>query len=248
MTAIVGIYCRDGVVIGSDSSATFGQGPNFRTIEQPIEKIDVIDSHVIMAGTGEIGLSQRFKKIVQDAWEGNQFRGSQFHVIKLLTKNAIDDFRSTYVQPGSFGALVAFPVNQKPYLCEFSQNNFQPELKTERLWYVSMGSAQTITDSFLALMREIFWHDGPPSLQEGLFAVTWTLQHAIKVNPGGVNEPLHVSVLERARKGHLEARLLVDSELDEQRQAIADAEKHLYEWSKTLQTPDQPDIPTVPTK
>jgi hypothetical protein len=248
MTAIVGILCRDGVVIGSDSSATFGQGPNFRTIEQPTEKIDVIGGHIIMTFTGEIGLSQRFKKIVQDAWGGNQFRGSEFQVIKLLAKNAIEDFASTYVQLGSFGALVGFPLNHRPYLCEFAQNNFQPELKTDRLWYASMGSAQTITDSFLALMREIFWQGGPPSLQEGMFAVTWTLEHAIKINPGGVNEPLHISILERTRKGHLEARSLEDSELDEQRQAIADAKTQLYEWSKILQHPDQPDIPEVPKK
>ena len=48
-----------------------------------------------------------------------------------------------------------------------------------------MGSGQPITDPFLALMRSIFWGDGLPTVQDGTFAVTWALEHAIEVNPGG---------------------------------------------------------------
>ena len=51
MTAIVGVLCRDGVVIGTDSSATFTYGPQ-RTIEQPTEKLSIVDQSVIVAGTG----------------------------------------------------------------------------------------------------------------------------------------------------------------------------------------------------
>lgn len=55
-----------------------------------------------------------------------------------------------------FGALLAFPCNHIPHLCEFEVGTLQPELKTNKLWYVSMGSGQTIADPFLALMREVF--------------------------------------------------------------------------------------------
>jgi 20S proteasome alpha/beta subunit len=38
VTAIVGIRCKDGVVIGADSSATFGDGGGNRFIEQSTRK------------------------------------------------------------------------------------------------------------------------------------------------------------------------------------------------------------------
>ena len=41
MTSVVGILCKDGVVVGTDSSATFDNG-QIRTIEQPFEKIEIM--------------------------------------------------------------------------------------------------------------------------------------------------------------------------------------------------------------
>jgi 20S proteasome alpha/beta subunit len=66
MTAIVGIRCKDGVVIGADSSATFTDGGQVRTIEQPTEKkIEIIGDKVIVAGTGSVGHGQRFCAVVR---------------------------------------------------------------------------------------------------------------------------------------------------------------------------------------
>ena len=41
MTILIGVLCKDGVVIGADSSATFDAG-GIRTIEQPTKKIDLL--------------------------------------------------------------------------------------------------------------------------------------------------------------------------------------------------------------
>ena len=49
MTAVVGVLCKDGVVVGSDSSATFGPHPQFHTIEQRCKKISVIEDRIIVA-------------------------------------------------------------------------------------------------------------------------------------------------------------------------------------------------------
>jgi hypothetical protein len=55
MTSVVGALCKDGVVVGSDSAATFVAG-GMRTIEQPTEKLVVVRDHIIVAGTGQVGL------------------------------------------------------------------------------------------------------------------------------------------------------------------------------------------------
>ncbi|HSK80161.1 MAG TPA: hypothetical protein VLQ45_27150 [Thermoanaerobaculia bacterium] len=66
MTSIVGVLCRDGAVIGTDSATTFGG--RLRTIEQATEKLDLIGDEIILAGAGSTGLRQRFRDIVEDAW------------------------------------------------------------------------------------------------------------------------------------------------------------------------------------
>jgi len=248
MTAIVGIRCKDGVVIGTDSSATFVHGGGHRTIEQPMEKICIIANNIIIAGTGAVGLDQRFCRIIEKAWKDNVFSQHHLDVGRELCKRAIDDFVYTRVQPGSYGALVAFQAGNKPHLCEFAVPDFQPEFKTERLWYVSMGSGQPITDPFLAFLREIFWQAGPPNLQEGIFAVTWTLELAIKINPGGVNGPLRIAVLEPLRGGRnvFEARMLEDKELDEHRENIDQAISCLRNFRADYKFPPESDIPDIP--
>lgn len=179
MTSIVGVLCSDGAVIGTDSVATFSAA-QFATIEQQTEKLSVIGD-VIVAGTGAVGLSQRFCAIVDNAYTQQKLfaRQSPIEVVKALSRTCIEDMAHTYLNPGKLGALIAFPCNNSPQICEFQLQDFQPELKDRRLWYVSMGGAQPITDPFLGFIRRVFWESGQPSVNDAIFAVTWTLQHAI---------------------------------------------------------------------
>lgn len=243
MTSIVGIRCHDGIVIGADSSATLASG-QFRTVEQPYEKLEIVGDRVIIAGTGQIGLDQRFCAIVQKAWNDKIFQNTAIEVAKLLCKLTHEDFLQTHVNinRGQYGALLAFPAEGKQHLCEFSIDDFQPELKTERLWYASMGSAQTITDSFLAFIREIYWNESLPNIHEATFVATWTIDHAIKINPGGVNGPIRIAVLEKDKKGDFQAHKLSDEELGEHRQNIEGAKEMLRGYKLKHKPTDQSDV------
>ena len=64
MTVLVGVLCQEGVILGSDSSATFAAG-NLNTIEQSVQKTFVIGNDVILATTGAGGLGQRLQHILQ---------------------------------------------------------------------------------------------------------------------------------------------------------------------------------------
>jgi Proteasome subunit len=245
MTAIVGVLCTDGVVIGTDSSATF-TGGSFKTIEQPTEKLDLVSNKVIIAGTGQIGLGQRFKRIVESAWKENLFKGDPVEVGRLLCERGIRDFTTTSAPKGAYGALVAFPFNKSPHLCEFAPGDFQPELKNPhpRLWYTSMGSAQPITDPFMALLREVFWANSQPTVKQATFAVLWAIEHAIDCNPGGVDGPARLAVLQVV-KGEPQASLLAQAELDEHLQAIESAKNGMRSALETLSgiAPIVPDVP-----
>jgi len=227
MTAIVGILCRDGIVLGSDSSVTFG-GAGYRTIEQPTDhKIQIISGKIMVAGTGQVGLGQRFTHIVKEAYDSKIFKGNEIDVVTRLCQDTIKDFSGTAVPKGQYGALLAFPIENKPYLCEFAATDFQPELKDTHLWYCSMGSSQHITDSFLGFFRRIFWREGPPNVGEGVLVALWTIQLAIELNPGGVGGNVVIGVLAKGENGKLMARYLSDDELAEQREAIDAAEEYL---------------------
>ena len=235
MTILVGLRCREGVVIGSDSSATFTT-PSVNTIEQPTKKVIIIADKVIVAGTGQVGLGQRFNTVVERAWGEGTFKGTRIplDIAKRLCAAGIKDFTETTVPKGQYGALVAFPCGKIFCLCEFAISDFQPELKDENIWYVSMGIGQPIADPFLGLLRRVFWKDSPPRLNEGIFAVTWTLHHAIELNPGGIKGPMQVAVLSANEKGDLLARLLDDAELSEHIDNVRGVEEYLGMYSQIL--------------
>lgn len=234
MTALVGIFCKDGIVIGADSAATSATAGGQRTIEQPVMKIDIIDDRIIIAGTGQIGMGQRFCNQVRTLWAQKKIPcNDEFVFTKALSMAAINDFAETKCNQGQYGALVAFPCKSGRHLVEFAVADFQPELKNKNLWYVSMGSGQSIIDPFLGLFREVFWGDDPPSVQDAIFATTWMLDHAVKVNPGGVNAPIRIAVLESV-KGDWKARLLSDDELLEHQGGVAAAKDALRHYKERM--------------
>lgn len=248
MTILVGVLCREGVVLGCDSSATFVAG-QLRTIEQPCDKLSIIQRKIVVAGSGQIGLGQRFCKILDDAWNNKFFTGDAVTVAKRLCEQTMKDFSSTAAARGTYGALVAFFVGGSHHLCEFQELDFQPELKVDPIWFCSMGSAQPIADPFLALMREIYWPVGQPSLQDGIFAATWALDHAVEVNPGGVNKPIRIGVLQKSEKGDYAASELTVDELSLHRESIDEAKKTLKDLRRSQESLEpQMNAPEAPKR
>lgn len=241
MTSLVGINCKDGVVIGADSATTFTAGA-YPTIEQISDKITIMHDQIIVAGTGSVGLGQRFEAIVEELWnKSEEIKAATVTHIQIgvhLSATARHNFSQTgyypqanYRNDAPYGALVAFPIASKSYLCQFEYGSFQPEFELEKIWYCSMGSAQPITDPFLALIREVFWDDGLPTVKEAVFAATWTLSHAVDVNAGGVNAPVRIAVLEDGADP--KARILEDADLEEHYQCIRDAKIELKEFRRS---------------
>jgi hypothetical protein len=245
MTSLVGILCKDGVVIGADSAVSLEDG-RVRTIEQQYDKIEIIGNSVILVGTGAVGLGQRFSAIVNDEWNHKKtfFQNTPLNIAKILCGAALNDFRSTFAPPG-LGALVAFPVGGKAHLFEFGIRDFQPEMKTEKLWFTSLGCVQIITDSFLAYLKSVFWNDELPNVNDGIFIVKWTLEHAVAVNPGGVNAPVRVAVLEQVGGKYI-ARMVSDDELQEHQQNIEGAKKALMEYRNQYKSLEGVPTPSIP--
>ena len=252
MTLIVGVKCRDGVVIGTDSALTLGISTQVPTIEQPLrKKIDIVQNRVIVAGTGQFGLGQRFVAQVDHYWPTSANRNlSAIEIGKRLSKAALDDFAETNMGPGAYGALVALPCQKSFELIEFALADFQPEVKTEDYWYASMGSGQAVADPLLGFMRHTFWGDSPPSRQDGVFAVTMVLTLGCQMATLGVAPPIQMAVLRKDEKGKLLARRISEEELLEHETNVGSAIKYFRRYPSILQEPQESsrELPQAPGK
>ena len=153
----------------------------------------------------------------------------------MLAELATQDFGRTAAPQGSYGALVAVPFAKSAELIEFALADFQPDVKTDDVWYASMGAGQAVADPLLGFMRRVFWGDKPPSHREGVFAVTMVLKLGCEMAPAGVAEPIQIAVLGPGNKGRLSARRLADDELSEHLENVESAIKHFAEYRDLLQ-------------
>jgi 20S proteasome alpha/beta subunit len=99
MTVLVGVRCTDGVVVGADSAATSAAG-NMHLLKLAADKIVLVGGRVIVAGTGQIGLGQRFAEVVKQAHDQKVFQNSTVEVAKVLSAGATKDFGSTGASKG----------------------------------------------------------------------------------------------------------------------------------------------------
>ena len=106
-------------------------------------------------------------------------------------------------------------------------------MATKDLPFVSIGSGQMIADPFLAFLRRIFWKDRSPSVSEGIFAVNWTLEHAIDTAPGGIARPITLGEL-KMEGTQPKARLLSKDELQEHSEMRTQAEAHIKKFEELL--------------
>jgi 20S proteasome alpha/beta subunit len=241
VTLLVGIHCTDGVVVAADSASTFGSAAGAFTITHPVRKIEIIENELIVAGTGQVGLGQRFVAAAEKLYKSKEYAGSAIDKAKLMATKGLQDLQHTGAQRGNFGALVSFLHQGKAELCELQVSDFQPEMKGERCWYVSMGSGQSLADPYLALMRMAFWNDGPPGLQSGIFAAAWVMHHAIEAAPGFVRIPIDIAILSDEDK---KARLLERDELEEHLTHVKASMEHFRAFEKILQ--EEADAPALP--
>lgn len=235
MTVLIGALCRDGIVIGSDSSVTFAAG-QMRTIEVPgHQKVFVSrNGNALWSGTGAVGMGQRFSEVVAAVCDPKFLKATPgVNVAQAVCQETIKNFRSTDAPRSSFGALLAFEAAGSLTLCEFDIDHFQPEVKTETSWFVSLGSGQPLADGFLAFLSRTLFDRKQPTLDEGLLMVLWTLRHVIDCNVGGISGPEQLGVL-RSTGSRAVPELLTEDELQEHRVNVEAAENHVRNYKQAF--------------
>ena len=265
MTLILGIKCQEGIVLGADGAATLG-ALGQQTVRQLTKKLEIITDCVVVGVSGPVGLHQRFADEVRGLWENRAFVGrgaaepapssaaAMVKISEALRKHILPEMQAAAasgqvtgqgiaLQSAISQSIVALPVGRSACLFQFDHQG-SPEEATDQLPFVSIGSGQRIADPFLAFVRKMFWKKGCPSINAGIFATLWTLQHAIETNPGGISDPKQIVLVERIRD-NWRARELPDEELEEHLKAIGSVEQYLSEFpaGKVTQEPPPPPKP-----
>ena len=249
MTLIVGIKCKDGIVMGSDGAATLGTMGQ-TTIVQPVRKLETISNAIVLGVSGPIGIGQTFKGVIKKLWEEDKFHGKKepYEAMEILSKSLWEHLKPEF-QKASIAksvidnialisticsVLIAIPISKKLCLFQFNQQ-CSPEEATGNLPFVSIGSGQKIADPFLAFLRRIFWpnEDELPSLEEGILTVLWTLEHAIRTHPGGVSDPKQIITIKKENNKY-KIYEFQEKELEEHLEGIYDIEKYLSEYPSKL--------------
>jgi hypothetical protein len=233
VTVLVGILCSDGVVIGSDSAATFGASGMNTIGQQYCQKVTLLQDKIVYASTGAVGIGQLIADMLHKGWAGGQFKGQttaaeMMGVVAARINHLVVPFlQSANMQRGLTGegnssickSLVAMPVKQRFELFNFDVNG-APEHATQKLPFVALGSGQPIADPFLALLGRLLWPDRSPTLAEGRLAAVWTIDHVRRTTPGGVGGQIQLATLVNATGT---AQLVDESEVQEHLQAVTSA-------------------------
>lgn len=255
MTLVVGILCKGGVVLGADGAATL-QHLDTPTVRQPVRKLVSIRDKMILGGSGPVGVLQLFEDSLRSSpkstLSGTNVKtpaDAMRALSQMFSRDVTPGFeRAAVARPvvghmqahGSVAAysLVSLLVNRVAVLIQLDPQ-CSAETATENLPFMAIGSAQQAADSFLAMIRRVFWKNPLPNVAEGTFATYWTLHHVIETSPGGVSDPIQVMTLEDNRDAHE----LTDEELGVQRQMVDEAEASLREYGRSLSTSPPPSPP-----
>lgn len=239
MTLIIGIKCQDGVVLGADGAATFGAFGQM-TIRQPVKNKLKIDGQLVVGVSGPVGLGQRIAGEISKLWGKGIF--SNNNAVDALTAaresivphieretNIARFFAQSIpsaMQNALIAGVVAVPIKLEPHLFSFDYQG-APELATPDLPFIAIGSGQMLAEPFLAFVRRVFWDDGVPTVDQGVFAAVWALHHAIKSAAGMIGLPIQIVTMRKDAKGSPVVKQVSGDRWEEQLQAIEAFDRRL---------------------
>ena len=259
MTLIVGILCQDGVVVASDSAATYGDAGIPTIGQQPVTKVHKLADSVIFSTTGAVGIAQLYAEKIRSGWENDEFKAMKApELVMDAIGKKIAQTVGPYLQtanlsrplvgdcsPSLCKALVAMPVKRVPCLFQFDYNG-APEQATRELPFIALGSGQRAADPFLAFLKRLLWKDVDPTLAEGRLAAAWTVDHVRRTDPGGVSGDIQMATLAATQGKQPTVAELGEEEVQEHLEQIEAAEDALVRELRPATAADAEDLPAGP--
>lgn len=214
MTLLVGIVCSDGVVIATDSFATYAQGVVPTIGQQPVTKVQRCGDTMIYAFTGPIGITQilspAFDQLAKGFFTNPMTTAPVAEAMKCIAAKIRDELKGLIEGASAVVPLIGRDTAGVTVLCKslvgvcwgghprLFQFDYSgaPEEATDELRFVALGSGQNIADPFLAFLKRVLrWKDRAPTVVEARLVAAWTVHHVSQTNYGGVGGDLQMATL-----------------------------------------------------
>jgi hypothetical protein len=248
MTITVAFLCSDGVVVGVDSMLTPSFG-NIAVGHHTGRKLHILTGPQICGIAGDFGLAARFRTMADASSAAIAAAAHPLNYGLQLAQGMAAQLAATGLANVNIdlGTVLAYAHGGLAHCCAFL-GRVQPWLLDVDHYYVALGSGKLSADPFLRFLTDTFCN-GPTTVREAVFLSTWTIQHVIDTNPGGVAGPIRIAVLENVNN-QWQARELPVDEIAEHQQAIESAATALRTWRDELQSgqaaEDAPEPPAAP--
>jgi len=237
MTVVVAFLCSDGAVIAADSmlTPTLGQ---LNVGHHKAIKVHALSGPQIVGWAGDQGQAARFTALAEMHHQvANQVPTTLEYPLGL-TQGLIAQFTATgIVNSIGVNAVLAFLHRGSCRCCVF-EGPMQPRLLDAQHYYVVLGSGKLSADPFVRFITDIFCRSGQPNVREATFLATWTIQHVIDTNPGGVAGPIRITVFKKDLSGTYSVYEIPEDELEEHQQAIESAADALRNWRSGVESGD----------
>lgn len=200
MTLIVGLACKDGVILASDSQATtFSTGGPVR---RTISKIKYLGDHKLWSASGSVGMIQKIeavfaslpKEILNASINEPQLRQNVLQNAHTLRAQELQRHRALYGQGRDMEAGIADLL-----IVEYQGN--------PRIWHINPDCADEFLEEFsygTSGSGDIFAHTllknfkiKEFSIEQGALIAYRVLRDAIDIGAFGLGEPIDIWVINR---------------------------------------------------
>jgi hypothetical protein len=152
---------------------------------------------------------------------------SQAIINQFIQSNILDQ-----INTNTFLSFYHSGVNQ---CAVFEGNRLQPRFLDRHHFYAALGSGKLSADPFLRFVVDVFCRNIQPTVRDAVFLATWTVQHVIETNPGGVAGPIRiVTMIADGQFG--QAKELSNQEIQEHYRRSRARAKHCGIGGTVLQT------------
>jgi 20S proteasome alpha/beta subunit len=214
MTLLVGILCRNGVVMAADRQVTHG-AMGLHTIGAPGTKIHLLEQEgghpprTLFATSGNVGLGQQYEEVIKanrPRMHSEKYAQASSHLQQELRKHMaaaatagqamVPLVGPRAAQDGAVcGALLATSFADGLKLIEISPSGGF-EYLSQDVPFVCMGSGKQNADPMLRFFWSILWPEQLPTVQEGILAAHLIITTVTDLRSEGVGMGLDVFAIE----------------------------------------------------
>ncbi len=165
MTVVLGLLCKDGVVLGADGASSIVD----RNLNIGYEKARIkiwLEGNTTLgatAGRAEFGQSCRYgvRRLLQDS------ASPLTDVLAFgdaLSAFVRQDFEKWGLKFEGDEALIAVDLGKRPGLFQLSGFNMFPSIIQPESWSQAIGNSSQIIEPFFEFLKDTFWSDALPTV------------------------------------------------------------------------------------